>query len=333
MRVYFCIILAAFALASGTLSATHAADGSHTAAHRLAQQFAVADEPKPERPSLDYEMEMLRRARLEETERKKRSAIDAMKIEAEPRSAEPDTIKVPSPPVVSVTKRATAKELRTRPGNGIKAVSTDRKVQALSNDKGLPVVRSRDVALATKVTTQPKPAAPKILKKREPSTYSAPVERVAIMIVFSDEKRQRDPVICATKKCFIAQGLEEPALEIKRRRALSLRTSREVSDDPCWKKTGCVFRNVPVGQNDLFQVFDLIEAKRDATRQDYAIDPDGTCGIQDGQLGCGAPLQTSEFRMWVVPEFLAERAGGLAIENAVAYGLPLGAIKPIYVDK
>jgi hypothetical protein len=81
------------ALSAATLALTASALAAALAepadpAQAIAQRFSEASDPKPAsipaRPSLDYEMDMLRRARAEELERQKQDAQKVLTKVAEP---------------------------------------------------------------------------------------------------------------------------------------------------------------------------------------------------------------------------------------------------------
>ena len=57
-------------------------------------------------------------------------------------------------------------------------------------------------------------------------------------------------------------------------------------------------------------------------REVRSIAADRTCEVVDRQLHCSKPVVAQGYRAWIVPEFIAEKAGPGALEDALEDGLP-----------
>jgi colicin import membrane protein len=51
------------------------------------------------------------------------------------------------------------------------------------------------------------------------------------------------------------------------------------------------------------------------------IAPDRTCEVMERQLHCSNPIVANGYRAWIVPEFIAEKAGPGALDDALEDGL------------
>jgi hypothetical protein len=60
-------------------------------------------------------------------------------------------------------------------------------------------------------------------------------------------------------------------------------------------------------------------------REAHVLDQASRCRLEVGRLSC-TPVEGADYIMWVVPEWIAERAGPDELERAVKAGLrPLSA--------
>jgi hypothetical protein len=233
----------------------------------IAQKFSEASDPQPApspaAPDLDYEMDMLRRARAEQLEFEHHTAVQKP-IE---------TIKVVAPaPVTSTAPTAPVK----------------------------PAIDQR-----AELVRQPRTTVLLVLDERSFPTGAA----------------KPDPIICFDQTCWISNGIEDPAHPMPRTQALALKSTRQAASDTCRGKSGCVFRNVAVGRDARIEVFEIGE-DRGPPDGAFTVGADATCRNDEGDLVCDTPLITQDYRLWVVPEATAQAIGPMALEEAVADGLP-----------
>ncbi|HPG89259.1 MAG TPA: hypothetical protein PLD46_06365 [Hyphomicrobium sp.] len=300
-----------------------------------------------ERPPLDYEMDMLRRARAEEADRKAAikpaAPITGQRIVVQPPvvAAEPAKGSVPpvaaavatpvvAPPVPSAEKPEPA-AAKTEPATAAAVKTEPAKIEPAK------------VAPAKLVEAQPAPAAatPAVQAKADapvsvpppptptPAPSAAlPAVQASVLLAIETggvstkgDTQTLDPIICVADSCYISAGLTADAVKLSKGDALKLKSSKDASPDACRGMVGCVFRNVGFAKDALIQVVDL-GTPSSGEVQTYVVQPDGTCKSSDGALSCDNPIATSDFRIWIVPEATAKSAGEQSIEDAVADSLP-----------
>lgn len=303
-------------------------------------QAAPSKVAASDRPPLDYEMDMLRRARAEEADRK--SA-------AKPATNPTTTKLIVKPPVASppatTSKSETAPTLATTtaaaPAKAAETVTPNAPAPTLPTPLPPPLaVTSPSVkaepqkiveAPAATATTAVTPAAPSAVAPAviAPPTATRPTLQASVLLAIEiggasskgADANTLDPIICVADTCFLSAGLTADALKLSRSDALKLKSSNDASPDACRGKVGCVFRNVGLIKDALIEVVELGAAKPDPART-YAAEIDASCKAADGALACENPIATADFRIWIVPEATAKTAGAEAIEDAVADSLP-----------
>jgi len=279
-------------------------------AQAIAQKFIEADQVAPARPrtkpkslpiaksapaapGLDYEMDMLQRARVEDSERRKEIITPAPLLIAQPASAAaPEPIAEPAP----------AKPIEPEPEPASK-----------SNAAAEPVAPRPPQAAVTKPTAETDSAA------------ASPNARATVLLVLDpDDSNQAnvksDPIICFDQQCWISNGLDSPARSIPRSEAIALKTTETPTGDSCSGKSGCAFRNVAFHPETQIQVVEVGESRGVADGA-YTVALDTTCRKLNGDLTCDNALVTHAFRLWVVPEKTAQQVGPPVLEDAVAEGL------------
>ena len=276
-------------------------------AQAIAQKFLEADQappqprakPKPPRVAkaaptasgVDYEMDMLQRARAEEAERREEISTPAPLVIAQPApAAAPEPIAEPPP---------------TKPSEPERAAKPNAAVE--------PVTPKPPQTADTKTTTETDGVA------------APPGMRATVLLVLDpDDSNQAnvksDPIICFDQQCWISNGLDSPAKPIPRSEAIALKTTETPTGDSCSGKSACAFRNVAVHPETQIQVVEVGESRGVADGA-YTITADATCRKLNGNLTCDNALVTHAFRMWVVPEKTAQQVGAPALEDAVADGL------------
>lgn len=258
----------------------------------IAQKFYEASEPKPQakpdRPDLDYEMDMLRQARAEELERRKADAQMMLTKVAQPAPAvTPQTAVAPTPvPAAIAPAAAAAKPLQT----------------AIAQAK------------------EPPPPA------SAPSAVNG-ARATVLLVLDSDDNAgaariKPDPIICFEQQCWLSNGLEAPAKPMPRSEALALKSTDSATSDSCSGKSGCAFRDIALSPNAQIQVVEVGESRGVAADGAYTVAADTTCRKHDDDLVCNNALATHAFRLWVVPEATAQAIGPSGLEDAVADGLP-----------
>lgn len=303
-----------------------------TAADAAASEAATPKISNSERPPIDYEMDMLRRARAEQADRK--AADKAVSPAAAPAKI------VVHPPVVEPKPIAEAKPEAAPPPLAAPAAAPSKPAEAEK------IVAPAQAPPAQKIEPQKlveAPAAPKTTAAA-PSTAapaaaaaatvvaapaSGPTAQASVLLAIetggastkSSDATTYDPIICVADTCFLSAGLTADAVKLSKVDALKLKSSNDASPDACRGKVACVFRNVALPKDALIQVVELGGATADPERT-YAAEPDTSCKSSEGALACDNPIATADFRIWIVPEATAKTAGVDAIEDAVAESLP-----------
>ena len=266
---------------------------------------AVAQIAASERPPLDYEMDMLRRARAEQADRK--SAEKPVQTAAPAKIFVTPPTATPPPPTAKPDAAPIAPAAPAKPE---------------------PPKAAEAPAAAATATTKPAPsgAAPAVAATITPPPGPAVQASVLLAIETGGasskgDSATLDPIICVGDHCFLSAGLTADAVKLSKADALKLKSSNDASPDACRGKVGCVFRNVGLAKNALIEVIE-IGSHPSALAQTYSAEPDATCKTSDGALACENPIATADFRIWIVPEAIAKTAGVEAIEDAVADSLP-----------
>lgn len=259
----------------------------------LAKTADIQPAPVPltVRPSIDYEMDMLRRARAEAAQLK---TTDPVKPEPSPlpKPVAENSPASPPAPIPSATPQGPAaaapsapQSVEARADPSSKAATTATTALVPSNTPHATVLVVLDPPRAAKPATPP------------------------------------DPILCFGESCYMSLGFETGAMAITKADALKLKNTEEAKAGMCMSKTACVYRDVPVVQGAQAEIVDL--ANRSATTSgisDIAIDQ--TCTIEDGELVCDKPISSLDQRIWVVPEAVAMKAGANVLDQAIADGLP-----------
>lgn len=296
MRVLAGVFVGVAAVIAALLVSQDASAGQVDPAHALAQKFSEAAKPqkaaaqKAEEQRLADEQDMLARARAEAEARKsadKSAAERAAALAANMKAAE---LKA------TVTVPATAAAIAPPP-----------------------VAKATDVA---ENTAAPPAAPPKA--DATPATAAGNGARVAILLVLNpgqtEEKRaasKSSPVLCLQDTCYISSGSTDPAKVVARADA----TRSGADAGACVGKPHCVFRGVTLAPGSFIQIVDMGPAKL-IRMETIEARADKSCHVSDGTLACEGPITAPDYRMWLVPEAVAEKAGFNELEAAVADELP-----------
>ena len=329
------------------LAAKFAGDGARTAMNPKpdsAKQVAGATSPtagatsptagaKDQRPSLDYEMEMLKRARAESAERKPtappasaapKTATSAGVTPPPPTSAPPTLVPPTSAQVPALPAPAASPLIVSPPAL---PATSGAPAQAIAPPAGEATPPAKAEAKA-----EPVPAAAPQALAAPAAVAAPPAPRVTILVVLETKSSgtagglQRianppDPIVCLGDDCYLSSGYETAARRLPRKDALLLKSSSEASASSCKDKTACVFRDVPVARGAELRLVDLSSASHDNHRP-VEVRADVSCAMTDDELTCDEPVTSPDHRIWIVPEVTATKAGAAGLEDALAQGLP-----------
>ncbi len=153
--------------------------------------------------------------------------------------------------------------------------------------------------------------------------------RATIMIVMEPGnkgirrfEKTADPVLCVKDGCYVSEGSGKPALLKARNLVLGFTNTLGARAGACQRSLGCTFRGVDLaGSGGFVQPVDMKVLAHDR-RESQIIDVDSDCRIEGMRLVCRRPVTAGSYRLWVVPEALADRAGNAALERALREGLP-----------
>lgn len=330
VRTYLWVAVAtlSFGLAGGAYA--------QNAAQAIAQKFSEADKPKSaERPSLDYEMDMLRRARAEEAEREKHAkpiAATAPAVAPAPSSpaAQPAAATTAASPSQAAAP-SKAQEQKAPPASVEKFLETEAPAPPQSSKPAEPPVTAspapaaaspsppREVTTAKASDESAKAAAPAPVAEL-PALASPDGGRATVLLSLATDSpaaAHPDPIICLGATCWLSNGIKAAAKPILRAQVLALQSTQMASDDSCHGKSACVYRNVTIPDGAVLEVIE-VGHPNDPTIGGYSIDADKSCRLDEGDLICNNPLETRDYRLWIVPEATATSVGPAALESAVA---------------
>jgi colicin import membrane protein len=89
----------------------------------------------------------------------------------------------------------------------------------------------------------------------------------------------------------------------------------------CAQQLACVFRSVELGDGPAFvQPVDLRVIHHDR-REMKQVAADDSCRVEGGRLTCARAVRADNYTLWIVPESVAQAAGGDLLSRAIAEGL------------
>ena len=274
------------------------------------------------RPPLDYEIDMLRRARIEQLERVKNEAQAAprqVQAEATPAPNLAPSLPPSLPPSLAPTPAPVAAQAQVQAQTQAPAPAAPAVAPPAAAEPKLPPAAPAPVAKAEpEPTGKPQPAATVI----EPNGPRATV-LLAIDPPFSNSKDKGAPpdaIICIADVCYASLGFDTGAMPVARAQVVAMKSTDEVKAAFCKGQYGCVFRDVVIPASARIEIIDASKAGTKSDLGDVSIDQ--TCKIDDGDLDCKNAAATVGQRAWIVPESVARKAGVTAIEEALADGLP-----------
>ena len=130
-----------------------------------------------------------------------------------------------------------------------------------------------------------------------------------------------DPIICLGDVCYVSAGNGSNAKQIGKQDALTTKNSMASGAGACAGKPACTFRGVSIPDGANLQIVDLGIVRHDE-RELIAAKIDPTCTVEDGFLVCDKPTTAPDYRLWIVPEAIASKAGEDKIAAALDAELP-----------
>jgi hypothetical protein len=135
-------------------------------------------------------------------------------------------------------------------------------------------------------------------------------------------EKTADPIICIGDNCYVGNGVEQAATAMTRGRAFGPGNTLGQRAGACRHSLVCVFRDVPVGAGRFdVQPIDMRILRHDR-REKMSVETDRSCTAAGGYLRCSKGSQSASYRLWVVPESVARKAGSSALSAALSGGLP-----------
>jgi len=131
-----------------------------------------------------------------------------------------------------------------------------------------------------------------------------------------------DPLLCGAAGCYVSTGPGSAATYLAGRKAFGFLNTMGARAGACRQSLGCVFRGVDLAaMGGMLQPVDMRLVRHDR-REQRQVTGDSGCRLASGWLDCRRPVISADYRLWVVPEELAEAAGARVLAQAVAEGLP-----------
>lgn len=154
--------------------------------------------------------------------------------------------------------------------------------------------------------------------------FAGGAERATVLLVMNPGftgirlfNHTADPILCMPDVCWISRGPDEDARMVPRRKALGPLNTLGNRAGACNDSTGCVFRNVEITPAaSLVQPIDMRLLRHDR-REAIQVRVDRSCRMDGNRLQCATPQRGADYQIWVVPEVLAQEAGGRALAKVV----------------
>lgn len=293
--------------------------------HALAQKFAIDDTmpaPKPHPPAIklaapafkaapkpgaDYENEMLEAARAEAAARASTGATAVIPAPQNP----------PAPAVVPATADVQA---QVQPPAAPPAAAPAPVPAAAAKPAVSVSITVADPVRQAANDPVPAKAAPS-------AAATAAGQHVTVLLVLtstdkttSNGKVQSNPILCTGDDCYVGTGAASPAKIMPRAEAMAAKDSALGLPGVCQGFAYCVFRDIALKPGVGLQVVDAGFA-RSEPYEAFDAKPDKTCVVEDGDLDCQQPVSAKDYRLWLVPEQVAQTSKAAQIEDALSTGL------------
>lgn len=167
----------------------------------------------------------------------------------------------------------------------------------------------------------------------QPHGFGAPVVaadagRYTVLLLMEPGRRgirrhnqTADPVLCGDQGCWVSNGPGSSARRMNPHKALGFFRTWGERAGACSNQLGCVFRGVELGAlPGWLQPVDMRVFRHDR-RQGSEISGASECWLEAQRLQCRGGYGGGSYVMWVVPEQVAEAAGPVLLEQALADGL------------
>lgn len=311
-------------------------------ADMLARARAEAEERAAERRAREAEADRLEAERAAIAARNARDALDRNQTSADRGAAEERLIEAAKAADTARREMEAEREAEVSRLADKLRQAQERRAARLGQpppDAPAPAGEGRpEPALPPPAAEAPAPSWPAAVAEPAPvvpppPALAAPLTetRVSVLIVMQPGDRgirrvnkSADPVICLGDACWVSRGPGEDARRMRRREALGALNTLGSRAGACRDSLACVFRNVDLGAaRALVQPVDLRLVNHDK-RQPSEIGADTSCEVIGGRLSCIAPIAGAGYRLWIVPESVAERAGPRLLDRAVRDGLEDG---------
>ena len=285
---------------------------TQTKTQAQAQAQAPTAKSRPPAPGPDYERDMLEAARAEAEAREQHQTQQAV-------SKPPVVVPAPTPTAAAAQPPATVSPPPSPPA--IAQATTPQVAPQAAAPQPAPApapAASPQIKIEAKINVP----APAIVTRPD----GAP--RATILAVLTQPAGNGaraitppDPIICLADICYISAGPNADAKLISRAEALSTKNTVTSGAGACKGVSRCAYRGVSMKRGDEVQIIDLGLVGHDR-REPADVTPDTSCRVEDGDLLCDQPVAAPDYRIWVVPETIANDAGPGAIEHALADDLP-----------
>ena len=331
MRLTFALAFASACFAFGP-SAANSAEPVNPG-HALAQKFAIDDTmpaPKPQppavklaapafkaapKPGADYENEMLEAARAEAAARE---SAGTPAVKSTPQNPQAPAVAPPAAVPATADVQAHAQPQTAQPQTAPAAAAAP-PIPAAAAKPAVAV----SISVANPVrhaANDPMPAAP------APSAAAAAQHVTVLLVLTSTDKTtlngkvQSNPILCAADDCYVGTGSASPAKIMPRAEAMAAKNSALGLPGICQGFAYCVFRDIALKPGVGLQVVDAGFA-RSEPYEAFDAKPDKTCVVEDGDLDCQQPVSAKDYRLWLVPEQVAQTSKAAQIEDALSTGL------------
>ena len=139
---------------------------------------------------------------------------------------------------------------------------------------------------------------------------------------FGGARMTANPVLCVGQECYVSNGAGSPATVMRRARALGPGNTLGRNAGVCRNQTTCVFRGITLsGPMSTIQPVDMGFLRHDR-RETRTVELDRSCDASAGALNCSAPIVSTGYRAWIIPEAVADKAGAQVLMRALDDGLP-----------
>jgi len=248
-------------------------------------------------------------------------------------SAQPETGIVNEPPVGVASDRNARRLLGLDPilprnrralPTGRALFGTDETRPPSTIEPGQPDMSGRPIGTAR----NPEGGEEKSTAWRDPETTPFGLSRVTILMVMKPGNKgirrgnkTADPILCIAQRCYISRGTGTEARQMPRRKAFGTINTLGKRAGACRNSLTCAYRKIVVHEGSaLVRPIDLRFVRHDR-RERSVIRVDPTCRARRGRLQCAQAVQSKTYRLWVVPERVAEVAGPEGLERALLSGL------------